>query len=82
MYKQQTGTQLSAVPQRSVAEARLHATRKPVRFTATMPWSVANELQELSLAEGRSISNLIAHLLEFALRTLREQRQAEQLNNG
>jgi hypothetical protein len=51
-------------------------------MTFTAPFVVAQELAELSLQEGRSVSNLIAHLLEHALQTLREQRQADQQNRG
>lgn len=78
MYQPQPSTSLSELPQRSVAQARLHATRKPQRFTFTAPYVVAQELHELSLLEGRSVSNLVAHLLEYALRTLREQRRTDQ----
>lgn len=78
MYQPQPSAPLSELPQRSVAQARLHATRKPQRITATLPWSVSAELAELSTREGRSVSNLIAHLLEISLRTLREQRRADQ----
>ncbi len=78
MYRPQPSAPLAELQQRSVAQARINATRKPQRYTATLPWSVSQELQELSLLEGRSVSNLIAHLLEYALRTLREQRRADQ----
>ena len=76
MYSPQTS---GLLPQQSAEamQARLHATRKPERLTFTAPWRVARELQELSLQEGRSVSNLIAHLLESALNSLREKRQAE-----
>jgi len=82
MYQQRPSTPLNELQQRSVAQARLHATRKPQRMTFTAPFVVAQELAELSLQEGRSVSNLIAHLLEHALQTLREQRQADQQNRG
>jgi hypothetical protein len=42
--------------------------RRPVRLTATVSWSVHQALQERSIYEGRSVSNLIAHLLESGLR--------------
>ena len=72
------------LPQQSAEaiRARLHATRKPERLTFTCPWRVARELQELSLLEGRSVSNLIAHLLEIALTSMREKRLAEQQNRN
>lgn len=40
--------------------------RKPARVTATLPWVLAQRLQERADVEGRSLSNLIAHLLEGA----------------
>jgi hypothetical protein len=78
MYRPQPSAPLAELQQRSVAQARLNATRKPQRFTFTAPYVVAQELQELSILEGRSVSNLVAHLLEYALRTLREQRRVDQ----
>ena len=41
--------------------------RKPQRVTATMPWTLHNKLQTRADEEGRSLSNLIAHLLETAI---------------
>ena len=38
--------------------------RKPQRVTATLPWHLVQTLQERADFEGRSLSNLIAHLLE------------------
>jgi hypothetical protein len=38
--------------------------RKPLRVTATLPWHLAQNLQKRADLEGRSLSNLIAHLLE------------------
>lgn len=38
--------------------------RKPVRVTFTSCWSLHQSLQKRADAEGRSLSNLIAHLLE------------------
>jgi hypothetical protein len=32
--------------------------------TATLPWHLVQHLQERADLEGRSLSNLIAHLLE------------------
>ena len=40
------------------------AKRKPVRVTLTMSWATHQQLLERSGYEGRSISNLCAHLLE------------------
>ncbi len=40
--------------------------RKPQRVTATLPWHVVQRLQERADYEGRSLSNLVAHLLEGA----------------
>jgi hypothetical protein len=40
--------------------------RKPTRISATLPWGLAQRLQERADAEGRSLSNLIAHQLEGA----------------
>ncbi len=77
MYSPQTNSQL-AKQSAEAMRARLHATRKPQRVTCTLPFSVMSELQELSLQEGRSLSNLIAHLLEASL----QQRKAEQQNRN
>jgi hypothetical protein len=38
--------------------------RKPQRICATLPWHLAQQLQERADYEGRSLSNLVAHLLE------------------
>jgi hypothetical protein len=40
--------------------------RKPQRMTITVSWAVLDKLQRRSDAEGRSLSNLAAHLLELA----------------
>ena len=40
--------------------------RKPQRVCATVPWHVVQRLEERAAYEGRSLSNLIAHLLEAA----------------
>jgi hypothetical protein len=40
--------------------------RKPQRITITVSWAVLDRLQRRSDAEGRSLSNLAAHLLETA----------------
>jgi hypothetical protein len=42
------------------------ARRKPSRISATLPWHLVHRLEELAAYEGRSLSNLIAHLLEGA----------------
>jgi hypothetical protein len=38
--------------------------RKPVRLTFTAHWQLQQTLQHRADQEGRSLSNLIAHLLE------------------
>lgn len=40
--------------------------RKPQRLCTTVSWQTAQRLQERADYEGRSLSNLIAHLLEVA----------------
>ena len=40
--------------------------RKPQRVTATLPWHLVHKLEERAAYEGRSLSNLIAFLLEEA----------------
>ncbi len=40
--------------------------RKPQRVTATLPWHLVHRLEERAAYEGRSLSNLIAFLLEGA----------------
>jgi len=42
------------------------ARRKPPRISATLPWSLVQRLEERACYEGRSLSNLIAHILEGA----------------
>ena len=39
--------------------------RKPQRVTATLSWQLHQRLQERADYEGRSLSNLCAHLLEL-----------------
>lgn len=41
--------------------------RKPVRMTVTLPYFVFHEVATRSTQEGRSMSNLVAFLLERAL---------------
>jgi hypothetical protein len=45
----------------------LALTRKPCRVTVTIPWSLRQQLEKRSDHEGRSLSNLIAYLLELSL---------------
>ncbi len=40
--------------------------RHPVRISATIPWGLHQRLQDQADIDGRSLSNLIAHLLELA----------------
>jgi hypothetical protein len=42
------------------------ARRKPSRISASLPWSLVQRLEERAAYEGRSLSNLIAHILEGA----------------
>jgi hypothetical protein len=42
------------------------ARRKPSRISATLPWHLVQRLEERAAYEGRSLSNLIAHILEGA----------------
>jgi hypothetical protein len=42
--------------------------RKPQRVCATLPWHLVHWLEERAAYEGRSLSNLIAHLLEASKR--------------
>jgi hypothetical protein len=40
--------------------------RRPQRVTATLPWHLVQTLQKRADYEGRSLSNLVSHLLEAA----------------
>jgi len=40
--------------------------RRPQRVTSTLPWHLVQRLQTRADHEGRSLSNLVAHLLEAA----------------
>jgi len=54
-------------PQRGIAaavSASERMMRKPQRLCTTVSWQTAQLLQERADYEGRSVSNLIAHLLE------------------
>ncbi len=56
-------------PQRAAAAAvpaSELARRKPSRISATLPWHLVHRLEERAAYEGRSLSNLIAHILEGA----------------
>jgi hypothetical protein len=44
------------------------AQRKPLRITTTFPAPVAAWVFQQATAQGRSVSNLIAHLVETAMR--------------
>lgn len=52
----------SALPQPAVSLLN----RKPTRITFTACWQLQQILQQRADQEGRSLSNLIAHLLEVA----------------
>ena len=41
--------------------------RKPQRVTATLSWGLMERLQQRADYEGRSVSNLVCHLLEISL---------------
>ena len=41
--------------------------RRPVRVTSTLNWALHQRLQERADYEGRSLSNLVSHLLEVGL---------------
>jgi predicted HicB family RNase H-like nuclease len=43
------------------------ASRKPQRLSVTVSWSLHQRLEERASYEGRSLSNLVAHLLEAAV---------------
>ncbi len=57
----------SSEPQRAAGDAVAAselARRKPSRISATLPWHLVHRLEQRAAYEGRSLSNLIAHLLE------------------
>jgi hypothetical protein len=56
---------LPVAPQASSARLDL-LRRRPQRVTSTLPWHLVQRLQQRADYEGRSLSNLIAHLLEGA----------------
>jgi hypothetical protein len=41
--------------------------RTPQRISATLPWQLMQRLHKRAAEEGRSLSNLIAYLLERSL---------------
>ena len=43
--------------------------RKPVRVSITIPWALQEALIARASSEGRSLSNLLAFLLERSLRS-------------
>ena len=55
------------LPSASLQPAANLLRRKPQRITTTMSWSLHQRLQTRADEEGRSLSNLIAHLLETAI---------------
>ena len=59
-YSAPTGPSASAAP--AIEPWR----RKPTRITFTAHWQLHQRLQQRADQEGRSLSNLIGHLLEVA----------------
>lgn len=51
----------------SFAKAATVLQRTPERITCTVPWAVKTQLQRRADEEGRSLSGLLAFLLERAL---------------
>jgi hypothetical protein len=60
-YPAQTGLSAAA----AVRPADL-LRRRPTRLTTTVSWQLQQRLQQRADLEGRSLSNLMAHLLEVA----------------
>jgi hypothetical protein len=58
-------------PREAPARASDLLRRKPQRVTATLRWHLVQKLQQRAGFEGRSLSNLIAHLLEAAKASMR-----------
>ena len=50
----------------TAGQAAMVLRRKPQRVTTTINWQLYQRLQERADIEGRSLSNLMAHLLEVA----------------
>jgi hypothetical protein len=44
------------------------ARRSPQRISITLPWHLHCQLRERADYEGRSLSNLVAHLLEASVK--------------
>lgn len=59
-----------------MSSAFSYLTRKPVRVTITVPQSVHDDLLQVSDLQGRSLSNLAAHLLETRLKELHSKQAA------
>jgi len=59
----------SAMEQSQMTHENSHsrAFRKPKRITITVPHSTYLDLERISCEQGRSLSNLSAHLLECAM---------------
>ncbi len=55
-----------AAPKANQAPLKPIATRKPQRISVSINWALYQRLLDRSDAEGRSLSNLAAHLLEVA----------------
>ena len=54
-------------PQQQLPTARISVMqRSSKRLTTTIPWAINERLQKRADDEGRSLSNLVAHLLEIA----------------
>lgn len=75
MYPPQTRGPGPVTPTGGNGQLIRRATLKPARFTATLPGQVYADLVDAAGAEGRSISNLAAHLLEMALQLWRQRQQ-------
>lgn len=45
------------------------ARRSPQRITATLPWALHCQLRDRADIEVRSLSNLVAHLLEVGIKS-------------
>jgi hypothetical protein len=50
--------------------------KSPVRVSITLPWITSEQLIRQSQAQGRSVSNLAAYLIESSLSTLSSSAQA------
>lgn len=61
-------TPITPATSRSAGDSRAPAMRHPRRIAATVPDAVYAALVAQSLEQGRSLSNLVAYLLEAAAR--------------